>query len=168
MKPKDYYRVHKRSPLNHMLSEYNPVRPFAMYISKLYLNILPHPPRSHILPCYALRLISPTTSSSGLTLSRQRPPRRADDTASSALLAGLTETAQLYTHSLAHWTCLLYTAATKGWMAAVCYDQQETKEYLDVPPELWSGYRPGTGVARRSTKSRERQATCRDRGQRKT
>jgi hypothetical protein len=47
---------------------------------------------------------------------------------------------------------LLYIAVTKGWPAALFYDQQGTDEFLDVPADFWEGNLTHTsgGVARNS------------------
>jgi hypothetical protein len=43
---------------------------------------------------------------------------------------------------LAHRIRLLYIAVTKGWPAALYFDQQGTDEFLDLPAEFWAGFRP--------------------------
>jgi hypothetical protein len=59
-------------------------------------------------------------------------------------------------HLLAHWECihtvtqqyaarrlrLLYVAVTKGWPAALYYDQQGANEFLGVPADFWTSYQP--------------------------
>jgi hypothetical protein len=40
----------------------------------------------------------------------------------------------------AHRLRLLYIAVTKGWPAALFYDQQGADEFLDVSPEFWTTY----------------------------
>jgi hypothetical protein len=44
----------------------------------------------------------------------------------------------------AHRLRLLYIAVTKGWPAALFYDQQGADEFLDVSPEFCSTYQPST------------------------
>jgi hypothetical protein len=42
----------------------------------------------------------------------------------------------------AHGLPLLYIAVTKGWPAALYFDQQGTDEFLDLPSEFWAGFQP--------------------------
>jgi hypothetical protein len=37
---------------------------------------------------------------------------------------------------------LLYIAITKGWPAALFYDQQGGDEFLNVPPDFWAAFQP--------------------------
>jgi hypothetical protein len=64
---KDYYCIHKNSPLDRILSEFNPVQPFALYISKIYFNILPHTPGSP-KSCLVLPSVSSTTHHTCVTV----------------------------------------------------------------------------------------------------
>jgi hypothetical protein len=56
----------------------------------------------------------------------------------------LTATTQNYG---AHRLRLLYIAITKGWPAALYYDQQGTDEFLHFGPEFWTSYQPPLGRA---------------------
>jgi hypothetical protein len=67
----------------------------------------------------------------------------------------------------AHRMRLLYVAITKGWPAALYYDQEGADEFLDVSPEFWTSFQPPrTPTAQRQPASqRGRSATRRGRGQ---
>jgi hypothetical protein len=62
---------------------------------------------------------------------------------------------------------LLYIAVTKGWPAALFYDQQGTDEFLDVPADFWANFhpppRPKTAQPR-GVLARGRSSTRRGRG----
>jgi hypothetical protein len=45
---------------------------------------------------------------------------------------------------------LLYIAITKGWPAALFYDQQGGDEFLDVSPDFWATFQPPQRPARPS------------------
>jgi hypothetical protein len=42
----------------------------------------------------------------------------------------------------AHRLRLLYIAITKGWQAALFYDQQGEDEFLDMQPDFWTSFQP--------------------------
>jgi hypothetical protein len=68
---------------------------------------------------------------------------------------------------LTHRMRLLYIAVTKGWPAALFYDQQGTDEFLDVPADFWAHYQPPPrpkAAQLRSGPSRGRSSTRRGRG----
>jgi hypothetical protein len=52
----------------------------------------------------------------------------------------------------AHRLRLLYVPITKGWPAALFYDQQGADEFLDVGPEFWAWFQPPRG---RTTQRRQ-------------
>lgn len=66
----------------------------------------------------------------------------------------------------AHRMRLLYTAVTKGWQAALYYDQQGSDEFLDVSPEFWTAFQPTRSRAaqRRQPPAQRRSPTRRARG----
>jgi hypothetical protein len=62
---------------------------------------------------------------------------------------------------------LLYIAVTKGWPAALFYDQQGTDEFLDVPPDFWANFHPPPrpkAAQQRTVPARGRSSTRRGRG----
>jgi hypothetical protein len=58
----------------------------------------------------------------------------------------------------AHRMRLLYIAITKGWQAALYYDQQGADEFLDISPEFWANFQ------RRQPQGPRRSPTRRARG----
>jgi hypothetical protein len=67
----------------------------------------------------------------------------------------------------AHRLRLLYIAITKGWPAALYYDQQGADEFLDVTPEFWTSFEPpprARAVQQRNGRTRGRSSTRRSRG----
>jgi hypothetical protein len=71
-------------------------------------------------------------------------------------------------HYTAHRMRLLYVAITKGWPAALFYDQQGGEEFLDVSPEFWATFQPPQrprAAQHRPAQTRGRSATRRDRGE---
>jgi ribonuclease BN (tRNA processing enzyme) len=70
-------------------------------------------------------------------------------------------------HYVAHRMRLLYVAITKGWPAALYYDQQGADEFLDVSPEFWASFQPPSkprAAQRKPLPPRGRSATRRGRG----
>jgi hypothetical protein len=67
----------------------------------------------------------------------------------------------------AHRLRLLYIAVTKGWPAALYYDQQGADEYLDVTPDFWTGYQPPRPRAAQRGTSQPRGRSFTRRGRRK-
>jgi hypothetical protein len=83
------------------------------------------------------------------------------------MAAQWTELHQVTRNYVAHRMRLLHIAITKGWSAALFYDQQGTDEFLDVSPEFWSNYQPPARpktAQRGSYQSRGRSSTRRGRG----
>jgi hypothetical protein len=83
------------------------------------------------------------------------------------LVAHWTQLEQPARNYAAHRLRLLYVAITKGWPAALFYDQQGADEFLDVAPEFWTAYRPPARprAAQRGTSlPRGRSSTRRGRG----
>jgi hypothetical protein len=66
----------------------------------------------------------------------------------------------------AHRLRLLYIAVTKGWPAALFYDQQGADEFLDVAPDFWTSYQPPhpRAAQRGAAQPRGRSSTRRGKG----
>jgi hypothetical protein len=69
-------------------------------------------------------------------------------------------------HYAAHRLRLLYVAITKGWPAALYYDQQGPDEFLDTEPQFWASYQPprSRAVQQRTGRARGKSSTRRTRG----
>jgi hypothetical protein len=82
------------------------------------------------------------------------------------LVAQWSELHQPARNYTAHRLRLLYIAVTKGWPAALYYDQQGADEYLDVSSDFRTGYQPPRSRAaqRGVSQPHGRSSTCRDRG----
>jgi hypothetical protein len=64
----------------------------------------------------------------------------------------------------AHRMSLLYITVTKGWPAALFYDQQGEDEFLDLAPDFWLQYQPRTFTAPQSQQRATKAAPRKGRG----
>jgi hypothetical protein len=69
-------------------------------------------------------------------------------------------------HYAAHRLRLLYVAITKGWPAALYYDQQGPDEFLDTEPQFWASFQPPRSRAaqQRTGRARGKSSARRTRG----
>jgi hypothetical protein len=64
----------------------------------------------------------------------------------------------------AHRMRLLYIAITKGWPAALYYDQQGEDEFLDLAPDFWLQYQPRPFTAPQTQQRAPRSAPRKGKG----